>query len=114
MVQSPNWYWCAIISCLLVVRTRVCWRLLLEGSLKLLSDQYLVDGTSPRFRVQHSFWMIKTGAAVAQAAQGGGGVTVPGGVPEPCGCGTEDVVSGHGGDGLAVGPGDLRDLFQPS
>jgi len=23
------------------------------------------------------------------AAQGGGGVTVPGGVPEPCGCGTE-------------------------
>jgi len=29
---------------------------------------------------------------VAQAAQGGGGVTVPGGVPEPCGCGTE----GHG------------------
>ena len=29
----------------------------------------------------------KSGAAVAQAAQGGGGVTVPGGVPEPCGCG---------------------------
>jgi len=26
---------------------------------------------------------------VAQAAQGGGGVTVPGGVEEPCGCGTE-------------------------
>jgi len=34
----------------------------------------------------------KRSAAVAQAAQGGGGVTVPGGVPEPCGCGTE----GHG------------------
>ena len=47
-----------------------------------------------------------------QAAQGGGGVTIPGGVPEPCGCGTEDVISGHGGDGLAVGPGDLRGLFQ--
>jgi len=29
---------------------------------------------------------------VAQAAQGGGGVTIPGGVPELCGCGTE----GHG------------------
>jgi len=27
--------------------------------------------------------------AVTQAAQGGGGVTVPGGVQEPCGCGTE-------------------------
>ena len=35
-----------------------------------------------------------------QAAQGGGAVTVPGGVPELCGCGTEDVVSGHGGDGM--------------
>ena len=49
---------------------------------------------------------------MAQAAQGGGAVTVPGGVPEPCGCGTEDMVSGHGGDGLAVGLGDLRGLFQ--
>ena len=48
------------------------------------------------------------------AAQGGGAVTVPGGVPESCGCGTEDMVSGHGGDGLVVGPGDLRSLFQPS
>ena len=51
---------------------------------------------------------------MAQAAQGGGGVTIPGGVPEPCGCGTEDVVSGHGGGGLAVGPADLRAIFQPS
>ena len=24
-----------------------------------------------------------------------------------------DVASGHGGDGLVVGPGDLRDIFQP-
>ena len=55
----------------------------------------------------------KSGAAVAEAAQGGGGVTVPGGVPELCGCGTEDMVSGHGGDGLAVGLGDLEGLFQP-
>lgn len=50
---------------------------------------------------------------MAQAARGGGGVAVPGGVPEPCGCGTEDVVGGYGGDGLAVGPGDLRAIFQP-
>jgi len=48
---------------------------------------------------------------VAQTAQEGGGVTDPVGVPEPCGCGTEDVVSEHGGDGLAVGPSDLRGLF---
>ena len=54
----------------------------------------------------------KSGAAVAQAAQGGGAVTVPGGVPEPCGCGTEDVVSGHGGDGLVAGPGDISGIFQ--
>jgi len=31
----------------------------------------------------------KEGAAVAQTAQGGGEITVPGGVEEPCGCGTE-------------------------
>jgi len=49
---------------------------------------------------------------VAQAAQGGGGVTVPGGVPEPCGCGTEDMASGHGGDGLIFGLDDSRGLFQ--
>ena len=59
------------------------------------------------------FLLRKSGAAVAQAAQGGGAVTVPGGVSEPCGCGTEDMVSGHGGGGLVAGPGDLRGLFQP-
>jgi len=32
------------------------------------------------------------GEAVAQAAQGGGGVTFPGGVQQPCGFGT----GGHG------------------
>ena len=50
---------------------------------------------------------------MAQAAQGAGGVTFPGGVQKPCGCGTEGRVSGHGGDGLAIGLGDLRGLFLP-
>ena len=49
---------------------------------------------------------------MTQAAQGGGGVTVPGGVQEPCGCGTE----GHGQwawcDGLLVGLNGLGRLFQ--
>ena len=69
--------------------------------------------------VQSAYWILGNISSQQEqccsgtAAQGGGGVTVPGGVPEPCGCGTEDVVSGHGGDGLAVGPGDLRGLFQP-
>ena len=48
---------------------------------------------------------------MAQAAHICGGVTIPGGVPELCGCGTE----GHGQwarcDGLQVGLGDLRGLF---
>jgi len=35
------------------------------------------------------FFLRKSGEAVAQAAQAGGGVTVPGGVQEPHGCGTE-------------------------
>jgi len=38
------------------------------------------------------FLLRKSGDALEQAAQGGGGVTVPGGVQEPCGCGSE----GHG------------------
>ena len=49
---------------------------------------------------------------MAQAAQGGGGVTVPEGVPEPCGCGTD----GHGQWAwwglLVIELGDLRGLFQ--
>lgn len=36
-------------------------------------------------------------------------VTIPGGDPEPQRCGTE----GHGGDGVVVGLGDSRSLFQP-
>jgi len=57
---------------------------------------------------QEEFLIRKGGWAVAQAAQGSGGVTVPGGVQEPCGCGTEQ----HSGVGLTVGLGDLRGLFQ--
>ena len=44
------------------------------------------------------------------AAQGGG-VTVPGGVRELWGFGTEGC--GHGGSGLVVGLGVLTGLFQP-
>ena len=50
------------------------------------------------------------GATLEQAAQGDGGITIPGGVPELCGCGTEDVVSGHGGDGLVDGLEDLSGI----
>ena len=39
----------------------------------------------------------QSGEAVAQAAQGGGGVTVPEGVQEPWRCSTE----GRGEDGLS-------------
>jgi len=41
--------------------------------------------------------LSKNGGAVEQAAQGGGGVTFPGGVQETWRCGTEGL-SGHGGD----------------
>ena len=34
-------------------------------------------------------FLLRSGATVAQAAQGGGGGTVPGGVQEPCRCSTE-------------------------
>ena len=38
---------------------------------------------------QGKFILRNSGDAVAQAAQGGGGVTTPGGAQELCGCGTE-------------------------
>jgi len=38
---------------------------------------------------QEELILQKSSEAVAQAAQGGGAVTVHGGVQEPCGCGTE-------------------------
>ena len=44
-----------------------------------------------------------------RAAQESGGVTVPAGVQEPCGYGTEGMV-----DGLLVGLGDLSGLSNPS
>jgi len=57
-----------------------------------------------------SLLLTYTGETLAQAAQGGGGVTIPGGVQEPCRCSTE----GHGQwvwcDGLMVGLADLSDL----
>ena len=48
--------------------------------------------TEVQVRYQEEFLLRESSEAVAQAAQGGGAVTVPGGVEEPCGCGTE----GHG------------------
>jgi len=39
--------------------------------------------------IRKNFFLDKSGEALAQAAQGGGGVTVPGGVQEMCVCGTE-------------------------
>ena len=46
------------------------------------------------------------------AAQGGGGVTIPGGVQEMCRCGTKqhDLVDNIGGRWTA-GLGDLRGIF---
>ena len=49
---------------------------------------------------------------MAQAAQGGGAVTVPGGVPEPCGCGTEGRGQWAWWGGLVVTVDELRGLIQ--
>jgi len=46
------------------------------------------------------------------AAQGGGAVTIPGGVEEPCGCGTEGRGQWAWWGWVDVGQGDLRGLFQ--
>ena len=54
-------------------------------------------------RFKEQFLLSKSSEAVAQAAQGSGGVTIPGGVQECRNVALRDVVSGHGGDGLVVG-----------
>jgi len=51
----------------------------------------------------------RNGEAVAQAAQGGGEVTVLEGVDVAL----RDMGSGYGGDGLTVELDDLRSHFQP-
>ena len=66
-----------------------------------------------QIQYQETFTHKKSGKTLAQAAQGGGGVTVPGDVQETCGCGTE----GHGlartiGEGRMVGLDDPVGLFQ--
>ena len=60
------------------------------------------------------FLLRRSGEAVAQAAQGGGAVTVSGGVQNCVDVALRDVVCGHGGDGLMVGLGGLRGFVQPS
>ena len=61
--------------------------------------------------IKKKILLRKNGEALAQAAQGGGGVTIPGGVPEPWRRGPE----GHGQwtQWVEIGRGDLRGLFQP-
>lgn len=66
---------------------------------------------------QDGYWEIfifrKNGDAVAEAAWGGGGVTIPVGIQELWRCGSE----GHGQCAwwgrAEVGLGDLRSLFHP-
>ena len=71
----------------------------------------------------HSGWVLgtaspKNGGAVAWTAQGGGAVTIPGGVQEPWRCGTWGHGQWVGWVGLGVGwvgvgLGDLGGLLQP-
>ena len=51
---------------------------------------------------------------MAQAAQGGGEVTVPGGVQNRVDVALKDMVSGHGGGGLVVGLHYLNVFFPPT
>ena len=50
---------------------------------------------------------------LAQAARGGGGVVVPGGIQEQVDVMLSDTISGRGGDGLMVWLDALSGLFQP-
>ena len=54
----------------------------------------------------------KEWSALARAAQGGGGVTVPGNGQEQCGCGADGHSQWEQWGWVGVGLGDLRGLFQ--
>ena len=60
------------------------------------------------------FLLSKSGEAVAQAAQGGGAVTVPEVLKSRVGVALRDVGSGRGGGGLVGRICDFKGLFQPS
>jgi len=49
-----------------------------------------------------NIYSLKEWCCSGTAAQSGGGVTVPGGVPEPWGCGTEGHSGLHGEDRLGL------------
>ena len=57
---------------------------------------------------QEKFVLRQCGEALAQAAQGGGGVTVPGGVQELWRCGTEERGQWAWWDGLELDFGILE------
>lgn len=53
---------------------------------------------------------LKSGELLEWAAQGGGGLIIPGGVQDMA---LRDVVSRHSGGGFVIGLDDLSGLFQP-
>ena len=64
-----------------------------------------------------SCWMLgkissQSGDALEWAAQGGGAVTVPGGVKKHRDVALRDMVSGHRGDGSTVGLDDHGSLLR--
>ena len=74
-------------------------------------DLYLCNENDPKL----SAWAphYKRNDAVAQAAQGGGGVTIPESVQETWRCGNEGHGCGHGEYGSMTELDDLAGLFQP-
>jgi len=62
--------------------------------------------------IRKKILLRKSGDALAQAAQGGSGVTVPGAVQEPQRCGTDGCDQWARCDGLTAGPDVHSGLFQ--
>ena len=67
-----------------------------------------------RLDLRKKFLLRKSGEALEQTAQRGGGITIPGGFKRCVNVALRDMVSGDdGGDGSKVGLDDLSGLFQP-
>ena len=65
------------------------WPLLPGNSNRMRGNGLKLQQGMFRLNIKKKILLRKSREAVAQAAQGVGGVTIPGGVQGSCGCGTE-------------------------
>lgn len=83
------------------------------GAAHMAHDQEVMTSSCARGEV--GYWeQFLLGMNTGRAAQGGGGVPIPGGIPELWGCGSEGRGQWAWWERAGVDPGDFGGLLQPS